>query len=51
MYLDLQSQYINHLVSYRESDIAIRGKLLSGGLAEPPAPISGGHIDAIPKPR
>ena len=51
MYLDLQLQYINQLVSYRESDVAIRGMLLSGGLVEPPAPISGGHIDAVPKPR
>ncbi|MDA0991717.1 MAG: TolC family protein [Verrucomicrobia bacterium] len=51
MYLDLQLQYVNQLVTYRETDIAIRGMLLSGGLAEPPAPIGGGHIDAIPKPR
>lgn len=51
MYLDLREQYIDNLVKYRESDIAIRGMLLSGGLTEPPAPIGGGHIDAVPKPR
>ena len=51
MMLDLQSEYVNHLLAYRKSDIAIRGLLLSGGLTEPPAPMSGGHLDAIPKPR
>ena len=51
MMLDLQSDYVNHLLAYRKSDIAIRGLLLSGGLTEPPAPMSGGHLDAIPKPR
>jgi len=25
--------------------------LLTGGLAEPPAPVGGGHINAVPKPR
>ena len=51
LYLSLQAEYIDNLVTYRESDVAIRGMLLTGGLAEPPSPISGGHIDAIPKPR
>jgi len=51
IYLDLQAQYINSLMAYRETDISIRGLLLTGGLSEPPAPVSGGHIDAVPKPR
>lgn len=51
MHLDLQTQYISNLLMYRESDVSIRGMLLTGGLTEPPAPAGGGHIDAIPKPR
>ncbi|NOY29682.1 MAG: TolC family protein [Planctomycetes bacterium] len=51
IYLDLQTQYIGSLMEYREMDISIRGLLLTGGLSEPPAPVSGGHIDAVPKPR
>lgn len=50
-YLDLQAQYINALLAYRETDISIRGMLLTGGLMEPPAPLSGGHINSVPKPR
>lgn len=50
-YLDLQAQYINALLEYRETDISIRGMLLTGGLMEPPAPLSGGHINSVPKPR
>ena len=51
IYLDLQTQYISSLMTYRETDIAIRGLLLTGGLSKPPAPVGGGHIDAVPKPR
>ncbi len=51
IYLDLQTQYIRSLITYRETDISIRGLLLTGGLSEPPAPVGGGHIDAVPKPR
>ena len=50
-YLDLQAQYIDALLAYRETDISIRGMLLTGGLTEPQAPLSGGHIDSVPKPR
>ena len=50
-YLELQQQYVDALLAYRETDIVIRGMLLTGGLTEPPAPLSGGHIDAVPKPR
>ncbi|QDT44885.1 Cobalt-zinc-cadmium resistance protein CzcC precursor [Gimesia alba] len=49
--LELQQQYVDALLAYRETDIVIRGMLLTGGLTQPPAPLSGGHIDAVPKPR
>ncbi len=51
MFLNLQAEQVNNLVLYRESDVAIRGLLLTGGLSTPPSPIGGGHIDAVPKPR
>lgn len=51
LYLSLCIEYIDNLLVYRESDVAIRGMLLTGGLVEPPAPVSGGHIDSVPKPR
>ena len=47
----LETEYVLSLKTYHETDIAIRGMLLSGGLTEPPAPVGGGHIDATPKPR
>jgi outer membrane protein, heavy metal efflux system len=50
-YLGLRAEQLNNLVMYRESDVAIRGMLLTGGLAAPSSPIGGGHIDAVPKPR
>lgn len=50
-YLTLKAEQLNNLVTYRESDVAIRGMLLSGGLSTPPAPVGAGHIDAVPKPR
>ncbi|MEO8497040.1 MAG: TolC family protein, partial [Planctomycetota bacterium] len=51
LYLMLNSEQIDNLATYRETDIAVRGMLLSGGLTEPAGPVSGGHIDATPKPR
>jgi cobalt-zinc-cadmium efflux system outer membrane protein len=51
LYLGLRTENLNNLVAYRESDVAIRGMLLTGGLVQPPAPVGGGHIDAVPKPR
>lgn len=50
-YLGLRVEQVSNLVMYRESDVAIRGMLLTGGLTIPPSPINGGHIDAVPKPR
>lgn len=49
--LTLQGEYVGSLKTYHESEIAIRGMLLSGGLTEPPTAVGGGHIDATPKPR
>ena len=51
IYLNLQADYIMSQLKYHESEIAISGMLLTGGLAEPPAPVGGGHINAVPKPR
>jgi cobalt-zinc-cadmium efflux system outer membrane protein len=51
MLLDLQSEQVDNLLSYHMADISIRGNLLMGGLTEPDAPISGGHIDANNQPR
>jgi cobalt-zinc-cadmium efflux system outer membrane protein len=47
----LNIDYVSSQQMYRESDIAIHGMLLTGGLSEPAAAVSGGHIDATPKPR
>lgn len=47
----LNIDYVNSQQKYRESDIAIHGMLLTGGLSEPAAAVGGGHIDATPKPR
>lgn len=51
LHMTLETEYVESLKTYRETDIAIRGMLLSGGLTEPPAAVGGGHIDATPKPR
>ncbi len=51
LHLTLETEFVESLKTYRETDIAIRGMLLSGGLTEPPATVGGGHIDATPKPR
>ncbi len=49
--MTLEAEYVESLKTYHQTDVAIRGMLLSGGLTEAPAAISGGHIDATPKPR
>lgn len=51
LHTTLEVEYIDSLRTYHETDIAIRGMLLSGGLTEAPAAVGGGHIDATPKPR
>jgi len=49
--MTLEAEYVESLKTYHQTDIAIRGMLLSGGLTEAPAAMGGGHIDATPKPR
>ena len=51
MQMTLETEFVESLKTYRESDIAIRGMLLTGGLTEPPTSVGSGHIDATPKPR
>ncbi len=51
LYLTLKAEQVGNLTMYRESDVAIRGMLLNGGLSIPPGPVGAGHIDAVPKPR
>ena len=51
IYLNLQKDYIQSQLKSQETEVAISGMLLSGGLNIPPAPLGGGHIDAVPKPR
>ncbi len=51
LHMTLETEYVASLKTYHETDIAIRGMLLSGGLTEPPAAVGGGHIDATPRPR
>jgi len=51
LHTTLEVEYVDSLRTFHETDIAIRGMLLSGGLTEPPPAVGGGHIDATPKPR
>lgn len=51
LHLTLETEFVESLKTYRESNIAIRGMLLTGGLTQPPPTVGGGHIDATPKPR
>ena len=51
LHMTLETEFVDSLKTYRETDIAVRGMLLTGGLTEPPAAVGGGHIDATPKPR
>ncbi len=51
LHLNFRKEHIGNLTAYYESDVAIRGMLLTGGLTEPMSPVGGGHIDAVPKPR
>ncbi len=50
-YLSLRAEQISNQLMYRESDVAVRGMLLTGGLTTPPPPVGAGHIDAVAKPR
>ncbi|REK17287.1 MAG: TolC family protein [Planctomycetota bacterium] len=50
-YFDLRSEYIEHLIGLRESEVKIVGYLLSDGLMAPPNPVPPGHINVNPQPR
>ena len=50
-HMTLNMEYVDSLKMYQEANISIRGMMLTGGLTEAPAPLTGGHIDATPKPR
>jgi hypothetical protein len=46
-----QVEYVQNMVTLRESQTLIEGFLLTGGLDAPPNPTPPGHIDATPQPR
>ncbi len=46
-----QAEYVQNLVTLRESQTLIEGFLLTGGLEAPPNPTPPGHIDAVAQPR
>ena len=43
--------YAQHLLAWREDEVAINGLLLVGGLEPAEGPMPRGHIDAVAKPR
>lgn len=47
----LRTQYVNHLIAWREGETLITGYLLHGGLMAPTGPEPPGHISATPQPR
>jgi cobalt-zinc-cadmium efflux system outer membrane protein len=49
--LEVKEKYIQSLLELREAEVAIAGLLLVDGLTVPPAPPSGGHLEATPDPR
>jgi hypothetical protein len=50
-YLKAQSEYTTGLLELRRAEVSIQGLLLVDGLSSPPAPRSGGHMEATPNPR
>jgi cobalt-zinc-cadmium efflux system outer membrane protein len=49
--LEVKVKYYQSLLELREAEVAICGLLLVDGLTVPPAPLSGGHLEATPNPR
>jgi cobalt-zinc-cadmium efflux system outer membrane protein len=49
--LEVKEKYTRALLELREAEVAIAGLLLVDGLTVPPAPPSGGHLEATPDPR
>lgn len=46
-----RADYTHSLLELRKAEVAITGLLLVDGLNAPRGPVSGGHLDATPKPR
>lgn len=44
-------RYTEKVLTLREHEVAINGLLVGNGLAEPPTPAPGGHIEVSPQPR
>jgi cobalt-zinc-cadmium efflux system outer membrane protein len=49
--LEVQERYTRSLLELHQAEVEIVGLLLVDGLAIPPAPLSGGHLEANPNPR
>jgi cobalt-zinc-cadmium efflux system outer membrane protein len=49
--LEVKTKYMQSLLELREAEVAICGLLLVDGLTVPPAPLTGGHLEATPNPR
>ena len=49
--LEVQERYTRSLLELRKAEVEIGGLLLVDGLTIPPAPLSGGHLEANPNPR
>jgi cobalt-zinc-cadmium efflux system outer membrane protein len=49
--LGVRERYTRSLLELRKAEVEIVGLLLVDGLTTPPAPLSGGHLEANPNPR
>ncbi len=49
--LALKAKYTRSLLALHKAEVEIVGLLLVDGLSVPPAPLSGGHLEANPNPR
>jgi len=49
--LEVKAKYTQSLLELREAEVAITGLLLTDGFGVPPAPPTGGHLEATPDPR
>jgi cobalt-zinc-cadmium efflux system outer membrane protein len=49
--LEVKAKYTRTLLDLHKAEVEIAGLLLVDGLTRPPAPLSGGHLEANPNPR
>jgi cobalt-zinc-cadmium efflux system outer membrane protein len=49
--LEVKAGYTRSLLELHKAEVEIVGLLLMDGLSRPPAPLSGGHLEANPNPR